>query len=550
LSTKKYNSRLAALELEFEPWKNIYKDIRDNLVPFAGYFPEDHNGPYDVSLNDKRFNTDVTRAVRVFGAGMYSGMCSPSRPWIQLGMEDQDLNDYGPVKVWLEYMEKLYLNTFARSNFYGVQKTNMEDQGWSGTGLYLPEAIPGPPWVFFHYFPVGSYRLAEDTQGKTDTIYRRFKMEARNIVRYFGADKVSDTVKRAAENNPFTKFDIVHAIEPRDDSDREYGRIDARNMPWKSCYYEVGKDALLRESGFKRFPGVASKFMDVGGFPYGAGPGIDAIKQIKMLHQMEKDGLVGLHREVRPPLAIPSRFENTIDLTPDGLNFGLDGDKGSIGPIIQTSINWQQFQYRLDKVSYSVDRAFMVDLFLMILNQGDNDPRRTATEILKKHEEKLTVIGPAVENQMYRNFDPCIDMMFDIFLDVPGLVPPPPAEIQGQSLRVKYTSILAQAQRLSEVSKIHTYLDVASRVAEIDQGSVMATNSFKLLQATEDAIGLPPNIVRSTDEYEAIMEQQRQAAAQAQQAAQMEAVAGAAGKLGGAKVEGTALGELKEQLAQ
>lgn len=550
-ATERYDAHLKALEDVYRPFGDLYKDIRDNLVPFAGYFPEDHTqDSFDPTTNDKRYNINVTRAVRVFGAGMYSGMCGPSRPWLQLGMEDRDLEDYRPVKDWLEYVEKLYLTSFQRSNFYNVQRVIMEDQGWSGGGVYLPERLAGPPWIFFHYFPVGSYRLAAGEDGKTDTIYRLIKMEARNIDRYFGKDRCSSSLKTAIEKTPFKKFDVIHAIERREDGERDNSKIDNRNMPWKSCWYEKGQRNLLKESGFNNFPAITPKFMDIGGFPYGAGPGMDAIKTIRMLHEAEKDGMIGLHREVKPPLAIPSRFKGTIDLRPDGLNFGLDGDKGAIGPILQTSINWQQFQFRLNEMSSSVDRAFMVDLFLMILNAGDGDPRRTATEILKKYEEKIVVIGPVIENQMYGNFDPCIDMMFDIFLSIPGLIPPPPAEIQGQSFRPKYVSILAQAQRLSEVSKLHTFLDINDRIAAFDESAPRAINTYKMQQEAEEAIGIPPGIVRSEDEYQQILEADQQAEAAAVQAQQVQQMAEATQKLGSAKVDGTALGELKEELTQ
>lgn len=541
------NSRLSGLETEYNPWKNLYKDLRDNLVPYNGWFPDESTGPYDITKNDQRMNINVTRAVRIFGAGMYSGMCSPSRPWIQLGMEDQGLNDYGPVKAWLDYVEKLYLKTFAQSNFYKIQRQIMEDQGWAGIGVYLPEKLPGPPWVYFHFFPVGSYRLAAGDKGKVDTIYRPIKMEARKMRQAFGDSKLSNQVKTAVEKNPYQKFDVVHAIEPRGEGSRQYGKIDAINMPFKSCWYEKGKENLLRESGFNSFPAIVSKFMDVGDFPYGAGPGIDAIKQIKLSHRMEKDGLKGFHREVMPPLVAPSRFEGIVDLTPDGITFGLDGDKGSIAPILQTNVNWQHFQFRLDAIGQSVDRAFMVDLFLMVLNSSDDDPRRTATEILKKHEEKIAVLGPVVESQITDNFDVCIDLMFQIFLDVPGLIPPPPPEIQGQGLKVKYISTLAQAQRMAELGKLHAYLDIVDRVVSVDQQAIAATDSYELLKEAEESIGLPPKILRDADDYRAILEAQAQQQQQATQMEQMAAVAGAAKDMGSAKIEDTALGELKKE---
>jgi hypothetical protein len=80
---------------------------------------------------------------------------------------------------------------------------------------------------------------------------------------------------------------IVHAIEPR--MDRDYGKLDNKNMPWSSCYFELEgpKDKFLRESGYKRFPALAPRWQVTGQDIYGSSPAMEALGDIKQLQHQQ-----------------------------------------------------------------------------------------------------------------------------------------------------------------------------------------------------------------------------------------------------------------------
>lgn len=546
--TQKYKSRLQALETDYKPWKSLYKEIRENFNPFAGWFPTEDNKSFDPLKYDNRYNCNVTRSWRIFESGMLQGLCSPSRPWLQLGSLDPDMNQFTQFRQWWDFLEKLLLNAFAQSNFYQVQRTGLGEQGGFGGTAYMPEPLPGPPFVWFYHFPVGSYRLATGRRGMIDTIYRPIKMQARDMAFMFGIDRLSNAVQQAVKNNPYSWFDVVHVIEPRDQSERDYSKIDNTNMAWASCWFESGESfKTLRKSGYPVFPVITPRMIPMGPMAYGVGPGLDALKRTKMLQRMELDGLKALHREIDPPLAVPSRFDGVLDLTPGAPNYVHDADtKASISPILSVSLNWQWFQNRLDRMEESVDRAFMVDLFLMILNSTDSeDPRRTATEVVKRYEEKMTILGPVTENQHVDNFDKVIDLVLNMFFSIPGLVPPPPQELQGQPIKAKYISILAQAQKMAELGKLNSFFDISDRVATYDPKTVLAINNYNALKEAEEATGIPANILRGEDEYQQRLQAAQQQEAQAAAMATVEQGARAAKDLGGASTkEGTALGDL------
>ena len=68
-------------------------------------------------------------------------------------------------------------------------------------------------------------------------------------------------------------------------------------------------------------------------------------------------------------------------------------------------------------------------------------------------DEKMLQIGPVLDRLNDELLDPAIDRIFNIMMRR-GMLPPPPDELQGQPLRVEYTSVMAQAQKSVGIGSI------------------------------------------------------------------------------------------------
>ena len=61
------------------------------------------------------------------------------------------------------------------------------------------------------------------------------------VVREFGYNKCSTSVKNLYDRGSLDQWiTIIHAIEPRDDRERDFKKKDNMNMKYKSCYFEQG----------------------------------------------------------------------------------------------------------------------------------------------------------------------------------------------------------------------------------------------------------------------------------------------------------------------
>lgn len=524
---QRLDRRLSQLKVERDRgWFPLWREISDHIAPDMGRW-----NATDANEGKRRdqliINSTGRSSLKILASGMFSGMTSPSRPWFKLATPDAALMEFGPVKSWLHQAEKVLQDVFARSNLYNVLPTLYAEQGAFGTGAIacMPD---DDEFVRFYNFTAGSYMAATSARQQVDTLYREFRMTARQMAQQFGKDALSTTVRTMLDNNPDAWVDVCHAVEPNDE--RDPGRPDNRNMPIRSVYWEKGGDAdkVLRQSGFQNSPIMVPRWDVNGENVYGAGPGSVALGDTKALQLMEKRKAQMLEKLVNPPMGAPA---------------SLRGQRASILPgditYLDTTNIGQQFAplHEINPSAYSalraeieaheqrIESAFFVDLFLMISSMDDV---RTATEIAARKEEKMLMLGPVLERMNDELLDPLIDRVFGMLLEqsaprwsglLPGnpMLPPPPQELAGMDLNVEYVSILAQAQKALGVAGIERAVSFAGNLAGIQPDIVDKIDFDQAVDEYTAMLGVPPTMIRS-DEDVAALRQQRAEAQQQQQA--------------------------------
>lgn len=533
LRDKLENKRDQLKNERMKTWDQNWMVLRDNIDPDTGRFPDE--AVNDGGRRDQRIiNNTATISAGVLAAGMQSGMTSPARPWFELAAPDPQLTEYAPVKNWLWYCQNAMREVFIRSNLYNVLPSCYGEQGVFGTGVIA--AIPDDKTVVrFYNFTIGSYYLATSNRSLVDTLYRDFSMTPRQMAQQFGRDKLSDTVKNMLDRNSEAWVEVCHAIEPNDS--REPGRMDNKNMPYRSVYWEKGspRNEILKVSGFKKFPIMAPRWKVTGENVYGKGPGSFCIGEVLSLQIMERDKLELLKKGVKPPMGAPASMRNDrVSIVPGDVTWVPDSQVGAkFAPLYTIDPNWLgQLRGEIQSSEQRIKTTFYEDLFLMISNM---DSVRTATEIATRKEEKMLMLGPVLERQNDELLDPLIDITFQLMLEqsmprwqglLPGkpVLPPPPQELQGMDLAVEYISILAQAQKALGVSAIERALAFTGNLAQSFPQAADKLNIDQTINEYFSAIGVPPTMLNSDEQVAQIRDQRAQAQQQAQQQAQMQQV--------------------------
>jgi hypothetical protein len=105
--------------------------------------------------------------------------------------------------------------------------------------------------------------------------------------------------------------------------------------------------------------------------------------------------------------------------------------------------------------------------------------------------------------------DPAIDRAFVIASDA-GLIPPPPAELEGQPTQVEYVSILSQAQKAVGVNRIEQSVGFLGSIAQMYPEARHLLDVERTAREYNSMIGAPAVILRSPDDYEKAVQQEQQ----------------------------------------
>lgn len=547
-----YQERLGALRSERESFMPHWRDLSDHLSPRSSRFLMQDRNRGD-KRNQKILNERGTLALRTLASGMMSGVTNPARPWMALRTPDPDLNEFKPVKLFLETLRNRMAEIFLRSNLYTTLPMSYRDLGCYGTQAYLAIEDPESLLRCYHY-PVGSYMLATDDRGRIDTCYREFSMTARQLVAKFGENKVSHTAKSLA-NQPSGKeswVEVCHAIEPNEAYDPRKSQF-SYYKKFHSCYFEVGSNGKnkLQEGGFDRNPVIASRWDLTGEDVYGSSPGMEANGTVRQLQLREKRKGQLIDKGVSPPMNAPAAMaERRTSVLSGDINYIPDSVAGvKFEPSYLPQP--QYYQWVLEDIASlenRISRVFFEDLFLMLAN--DQRSNITAREIAERHEEKLLQLGPVLLRQNDEHYDPLIDLTFE-YMARNRIIPKIPPELKNLDIGVEYISILQQAMKLVGVAGLERGVAFAGNMVPIWPEVKHMVDSHAAVSEYFGQIGVSPKVLRDKREFEEAVMVERQQQQAAQMAAAAPAMADTAKRLSDTKLdEGeTALSRISEMLA-
>ncbi|EPA8515274.1 portal protein [Klebsiella aerogenes] len=484
----------------------------------------------DVNRNDRRNSKTVdptaTLANRTLSSGMMSGITSPARPWFKLATPDPDMMDYGPVKLWLEAVQRRMNEVYNKSNLYQSLPLLYSSLGTYSTGA-MAVLEDDEDVIRTMMFPIGSYYLANSARGSVDTCYRKFTMTVRQLVMEFGMSNVSTSVKGLWDSGSYeTWIEVIHAVYPN--IDRDTGKLDSKNKRVKSVYFEVGgdNDKLLRESGFDEFPIMAPRWEVNGEDVYGSScPGMIALGQVRALQveQMRKAQLID--KATNPPMVAPTSLRTQrVSLLPGDVTY-LDVMTGQDGlkPAYLVNPNTADLLADIQDTRQMINSAYFVDLFMML--QNINTRSMPVEAVIEMKEEKLLMLGPVLERLNDECLNPLIDRTFSIMARK-NLLPPPPDVLQGMPLKIEYISVMAQAQKSIGLSSLSSTVGFIGQLAQVKPEALDKLDTDQAIDAFAEMSGVSPTVIVPQEQVNQIrqdraqQQQQQQAMAMGMAAAQ------------------------------
>ena len=464
-------------------------------------------------------------------------LTNPSQRWQSLQMRRAVLNTINAVQNWTDHASVEFSQALNASNFATEASEFYLDISTFGTGAMFMEKRPAPLGTFggwvFRTLQIGTYCIAEDKEGRVDTLFRSLDLTVRQAYQHWGENIGMEWLEllkgapgRKAE--PDRMVQALHAIYPR--TDRRLERLDARNMPWASCYVDVARKRLLGEGGFRRFPALVAPWSKAAGEVWGRGPGHTAMPDVLSLNRAMELEFAGWALDVAPPLFEQQRaVVGSLDWTPSARNV-VRGGKDSVWTM-PSGTRYDVSALKKEEIRKAIEKAFFVDQ-IRALPPADRPSYMTAFEVAKRYEETYRLLGASFGQLKFGFLQPLVEGGVSDLVEAEILDPIPP-EMDGEDLDIEYLGPLARAQQASDLQALDLETAWILQAEPLIPGIKDNFRWDAIVQHRARVRGIPASLLVGLDELAAIRQAQAQVAQAEMQKQDMAMLAEGMGKASG-----------------
>ena len=457
------------------------------------------------------YDSTAITANNLLAASLQGTLTSPSLAWFSIKLRDEVLNQNREVALWLEDTAKRMYDTFNETNFNTEVHELYLDLCSIGTGaIFVEEGKNGfdTDGIHFNCLHIAEYYIQENINGKVDTLYRKYKLTARQAVQEFGEDNLGEKVLKAAREKPEKNFTFIHAVEPTADYERAIGKT-ATKLPFHSCHVCEEDKMVVRTGGYNEFPYLVPRWSKATGEIFGRSPSYNALPDIKTLNKAVEIGLKAWAKAIDPPLLVQDDgVIGRVRMTPAGIT--VIRNDGAVKPL-QIGSNWQITDMKENQLRTAIRQAFYSDQ--LQLQEG---PQMTATEVQVRYELMQRLLGPTLGRFQSEFLNPLIERVFGIMFRAGALMTAPDV-IRDTTIDVEYVGPLARSQRMEEAVAIERLYQLAMNIAQVDPAIMDNIDHDNAIRMRAKLLGVPKTVLRGTEQ----VEEMRAAQAEAQQQAAM-----------------------------
>ncbi len=508
--------RFDSLESRRSEWEGAWQKCADYVMPRLG-----RNNRQPVHI----FDSTAPLALSRFAAALEAILVPRTQKWHSL-VSGQGFLDQAPdVARYLSMVRDLLFSAryAPEANFANQMTEAFISLGVCGTAVIFVDDRLGEG-LRYQCIPVHEVYLAEDAAGRVDTVFRWYKLTARQALAEFG-DELPEDIRRNAEDarRMETEHEFIHGVFPR--KDFIIAKADAGNMPIASIHIARAARKVVRESGYRTMPYAVSRYTVSPGEVYGRSPAMEVMPDIVQVNEMKKTLLRAGQKMVDPPLLMAeSDILSGFNLKSGALNFGGLDEQGRprVQPL-QLGGNLPLGLEMIDQARQVINEAFHNNLFQILVET----PQKTATEVIERAQEKAQLLAPVMGRQQSELLRPIIDREIDVLIAA-GAIPPAPDELAeaGAEVHPKYDTPMAAALDSRDGTAILNAIRGLTEMAQLDPTVVDMVNTAEAGRKVWEGFGATPAALRTPEEVEAIREDR---AAREQQAAAMQEAQAALG---------------------
>lgn len=482
------------------------------------------------SINDQIIDSTATLALRTCGAGMWTGLTSPSRPWFKWDKALPWIELDADGAEWLEDTTKRVGTVLASSNFYPIMAQAFPDVALIGTAPVL--VFEDAEDIARFYLPcAGEYFLAVSARFEVTDLYREFVMTVKQQVDMFQLVNCSGEVQKAWANGQYdAEFVVAHAIEPNfaiggtaankgQSVDVISGRFAYREVYW----LRGNKTARpMSVKGFHTKPFAAFRCYEVSNEPYGRSFCMDAIGDTKQVQLETRRKAEFIEKGVRPSMGADVELKNEpASIIPGQITYmnTAGGQHKKFWPLFEVNFGWLTgITADIKEVQARIQRCLYVDVFMAISRMEGVQPRNEL-ELTKRDLERLQELGPVV-TLAEKELDVILMRVYDI-MSRRNMLKPMPESLKKVPLKISYTSIMRLAQQAAEAVAMKDVFATSGQLSSAAKAAgvpdpIRVINLDKALRHYGQITNFPTDCIFTDDEvakHDQAREQAKQQAA-------------------------------------
>lgn len=503
----------------------LYEDISRFIFPQRARVNSQSSPGEDRT--QEIYDSTATNSAFVAASATQGSIVPSTIKWFNMRLADRSMEEIEGVKDWLWELTRDCLDAINGSNFQTeIQEVFLDLYGY-GTGCVFVgqrsgrmSRTKGFRGLHFKSTQPGFYVVSENEDGIVDTIFRDFKLSAAAILSQFGEEGTPKWIKEKIGNNKaYELFDVCHYVGPRIDIDPLNVDPDApkHKLPYASAWFLSEKcDMLGEEGGFHQFPYMVPRWSKMSGELYGRGPGINSLPDVRTLNRGTELRFGAWEKAIDPPVGVLHRgVMGNIDIRARGKT--ILRSKDAVFPLHQGA-DFNAAHMGEEGIRDSIRRAFFIDQ-IQLPPMGTTPA--TATEIAGRFETMQRILGPTFGRIQFELFNPMLGVIASMLLRE-GMSPPPPEELveamteEGLSLEFEYEGPLTRAQQFQDVENIQRAATILAGLAQLFPAITRYFDDAEAGKAILAASSLPPSVIRSEEEVQAMQEAAEQAKQQEQ----------------------------------
>jgi hypothetical protein len=478
----------------------------------------------NASSRTTLYDGHAIRSFEICANGMLSGLSSRSQAWFRPVLIDEDLMAYHPVRLWLDSVATLMYAGFAMSNFYEAALAVYLEMAAFGTAANI--MVDNRDTVSVnHPMTFGEYGIGTGEDGRSNALSRCFTLTTQQMVEKFVADRfdsskldwarVTQPVKEAWDGGHYGRTFLVHQVIEQNPA-YVPGKLGVIGMGWRSLKWQPEqsiKSKFLAIEGFREQPFMAPRWETLSGEDWGTGRGKKALADMRALQLAAKRSGEAEDMAVKPPTYGPPSIDRVSMLPGSHTAIAAIDMTLGIKPVYQIDPRvLERLDSKIERLHRAIDAMTYADLFMAVTNMEGVQPRNVE-ELLRRHEEQMTQLGPVIDRANSEFLQVAFDRMFGI-MSRSGMLPPAPPEIQGMEIKVDFVSVLAQAQKLLGISQTERSVAFVGNLAAAFPEAPDNVDIDAIIHDYWDRTGAPAAGLRDTrvrDQLRAARNQQQQA---------------------------------------